>query len=198
MEAAPRSEDMTGADLAVLLVGDVRTIAPGLLGYRVRTEFDGRPTEVVLTDVEAYGGADDPASHAYRGRTARNDSMFGPPGTLYVFRSYGIHWCMNVVVGPAGTPAAVLLRGGAPRVGMEVMAGRRGRTDHLTDGPGKLGQALGVDGSVDGSSLADGPVRLLEPQHPVRGRVTASARIGVSRGTSRKWRFAVTGTQTAG
>ena len=86
-----------------------------VLGWRLRTEFDGSPTEVILTEVEAYAGLDDPASHAYRGRTKRNGSLFAGPGTLYVYRSYGIHWCMNVVVADAATPNAVLLRGGVPR-----------------------------------------------------------------------------------
>ena len=95
-----------------LLAGSVFDVARRLLGCRIRSVVDGATTEVALTEVEAYAGADDPASHAFRGQTARNGSMFGPAGTLYVYRSYGLHWCMNIVVGPPDLPHAVLLRGG--------------------------------------------------------------------------------------
>jgi DNA-3-methyladenine glycosylase len=173
--------------LVELLSGDVLTAARGLLGWRLRTAFDGEPTEVALDEVEAYAGFDDPASHAYRGETQRNRAMFGPPGTLYVYRSYGIHWCMNVVVGAAGTPHAVLLRGGDPLEGIEVMKRRRGRSDHLADGPGKLAQALGVTGEHDGSSVLEGPVRLL-PGHSVP-RIASTPRIGISKAVDRPWRY---------
>lgn len=163
------------------------TAARGLLGWRLRTEFDGLPTEVVLNEVEAYAGFDDPASHAYRGETPRNRSMFGPPGIWYVYRSYGIHWCMNAVIGEPGLPHAVLLRGGIPVEGIEIMEERRGRGDHLADGPGKLTQALGVTGEHDGTSLAHGPVRLLRGENPVK--VTATPRIGISTARERLWRF---------
>ena len=121
-----------------LLEGDVTVVAPRLLGDRMMTEFGGETTEVMLTEVEADAGERDPASHAYRGRTNRNRSMFGPAGTLYVYRSYGIHWCMNLVVAETGVPYAILLRGGIPLAGRPVMERRRGRADHLADGPGKL------------------------------------------------------------
>ncbi len=144
---------------------------------------------MVLTEVEAYDGAGDPASHAYRGRTKRNGVMFGPPGHLYVYRSYGIHWCMNVVTAPVGTAGAVLLRGGIPVEGREVMERRRGRGDHLTDGPGKLAQALGVAGEHNGVDLfGSGPVQLVEGS-PVAGEIVATPRIGISRATDREWRF---------
>ena len=111
------------ADLEGLLDGDVFTVAQRLLGARVRTSLRGAVTEVMLTEVEAYAGADDPASHAYRGRTPRNAAMFGPPGLLYVYRSYGLHWCMNVVVGEEGLPHAVLLRGGEVTQGLGTSRG---------------------------------------------------------------------------
>lgn len=114
--------------------------------------------------------------------------MYGPPGTLYVYRSYGIHWCANVVTGPTGTPTAVLMRGGEVIEGLAVVERRRGRSDHLTDGPGKLGQALGLDGSLSGSNLADGPVRLIGPFGTAR-RWTPSPRIGISRAVDVPWRF---------
>jgi DNA-3-methyladenine glycosylase len=155
---------------------------------RLRTEFGGRATEILLTEVEAYGGSDDAASHAYRGPTGRNGSMFGPPGTLYVYRSYGVHWCANVATGPEGTGRAVLLRGGVPLEGESVMQQRRNRLDQLTDGPGKLAQALGIDGSHDGTSVVDGPVRLLPRTGDAPG-IVATPRVGITKAKERPWRF---------
>lgn len=154
----------------------------------MRTEF-GDATEVVLTEVEAYMGDRDEASHAFRGETARNRSMFGPAGTLYVYRSYGIHWCMNVVTGPPGLAHAVLLRGGIPTEGSETMEHRRRRRDHLTDGPGKLCEALGVTGEHDGTSVFDGPVRLTTGELPDRMRVVATPRVGITKAAHHLWRF---------
>ena len=155
---------------------------------RLRTEFGGRVTEVLLTEVEAYGGSDDAASHAYKGPTERNRSMFGPPGTLYVYRSYGVHWCANVATGPKGTGRAVLLRGGEPLEGKAAMQQRRGRADQLTDGPGKLAQALGIDGSHDGTDLLAGPVRLL-PRVIEVPSIVATPRVGITKAKERPWRF---------
>ena len=145
---------------------------------------------MLLTEVEAYDGANDPASHAFRGETPRNCSMFLGPGTLYVYRSYGIHWCMNVVCGPPGVASAVLLRGGIPVEGQELMEGRRGRRRPLAAGPGNLTQALGVTGDLDGSSVLDGPIRI--EGAPVSGSISASPRIGISRAADRPWRFVLT------
>lgn len=174
-----------------LLEGTVHDIAPRLLGWRIRTAFDGKVTEVALTEVEAYAGADDPASHAYRGRTSRNGSMFTEAGTLYVYRSYGLHWCMNLVVGPMGLPHAVLLRGGIPTLGRSTMAQRRGRSDHLTDGPGKLCQALAVTGAHDGTDLRTGPVRLVRGDLSDGSQVLATPRVGVTKATAEPWRYVV-------
>jgi DNA-3-methyladenine glycosylase len=176
------------SNLAALLAGDVVAAARGLLGRRLRSEIGGLVCEVVLTEVEAYGGDDDPASHGFGGRTKRNASMFRAAGTLYVYRSYGMHWCLNAVTCGVGEPAAVLLRGGRPVVGEEHMRRRRNRVDHLCDGPGKLAQALGVSGEYDGTSLFDGPVCLLgEPAG--RRRIAAGPRVGITRATERNWRF---------
>jgi DNA-3-methyladenine glycosylase len=174
----------------LVVEGDAREVAPRLLGCRVRTRFDGIVTEVELTEVEAYAGPDDPASHAYRGRTARNGAMFEEAGTLYVYRSYGIHWCMNIVTGAIGVPHAVLLRGGVPTVGREAMERRRGRPDHIADGPGKLTEALGVTGAYDGTSVVSGPVRLL-PARRVPSRIAATPRVGISRAVDEPWRWVV-------
>ena len=175
-------------DLATLLAGDVVAAARGLLGRRLRSEIGGLACEVVITEVEAYGGDDDPASHGFGGRTTRNASMFRAAGTLYVYRSYGIHWCLNAVTGAVGEPAAVLLRGGRPVLGEDHMRRRRGRADHLCDGPGRLSQALGVTGELDGTSLLDGPVHLLGEPVP-RTSVVTGPRVGISRAADRLWRF---------
>lgn len=165
-------------------------VAPELLGWRFETRFGGVVTAVALTEVEAYDQTD-PASHSHRGETARTAAMFAAPGHLYVYRSYGVHWCMNVVTGPPGHGAAVLLRAGRPLEGAEAMARRRGRHDHLADGPGKLTQALGIDGTHDGLYLlASEEVRLI----PTRGApdVVATPRIGITKAAETPWRFVAT------
>ncbi|MFZ0492113.1 MAG: DNA-3-methyladenine glycosylase [Acidimicrobiia bacterium] len=165
----------------------VDQVARSLLGAHVRTELDGTPTEVMLTEVEAYD-AEDPASHAFRGPRHSNQSMFQESGTLYVYRSYGVHWCANVVTGPAGRGEAVLLRAGTPIAGEALMRSRRGREDHLCDGPGKLCQALGITGDLDGTSLSTGPARLTLADE-IPGKVIATPRIGITKATERLWRF---------
>lgn len=175
-------------DVRDALEGHVEKVARRLLGMRVRTEFDGKPTELLLTEVEAYGGSDDPASHAYRGENERNRSMFGLPGTLYVYRSYGVHWCANIATGPEGVGRAVLLRGGVPTEGEAIMQLRRKRQDHLADGPGKLTAALAIGPEHDGTSVLDGPVRLLTGEM-ADGSIVATPRVGISRERERAWRF---------
>lgn len=172
-----------------LLRGNVLEIAEAVLGWTLLSTISGKRTAVTVTETEAYAGSADPASHAFRGRTPRNGSMFGPAGTLYVYRSYGIHWCMNMVVGAAGEASAVLLRGGVPTEGLPSMVDRRNRETNLVDGPGKLCQALGVNGSHDGVDLREGPVRLL-PGPGLEGRtIERTPRIGISKATERLWRF---------
>lgn len=178
--------------LAGLLSGPAPEVAPRLLGMiLVRLEDD---TAVSLREVEAYT-QDDPASHSHRGRTARNQAMFGPPGTLYVYRSYGVHWCANVVTGRSGVGEAVLLRGGVILAGEDLAARRRGRSDHLADGPGKLCAAMAITGDHDGSSLLDGPYRLEEGP---ACEYVSTERIGISRGIERRWRFVATGSGKPG
>jgi DNA-3-methyladenine glycosylase len=187
ISAAPGGEIL---GIEELLVGPVLDVARRLIGWRIQTTFDGRLTEVAINETEAYAGDQDPASHAFNGATKRNLAMFGPPGTLYVYRSYGLHWCMNVVVGDEGVAHAVLLRGGTVTQGEGMIRERRGRSDHLTDGPGKLCQALGVTGDHDGTSLATGPVRLV-PGEPLPGRILATPRVGISKAVELPWRFVV-------
>jgi DNA-3-methyladenine glycosylase len=150
--------------------------------------IEGDLVEIRIEEVEAYCGADDPASHAYRGRTDRTAPMFGPPGTVYVYRSYGIHWCVNIVVGAEDVAQAVLIRGGKVTRGIETAVERRGRSDHVADGPGKLTQALAIDGSMSGTELGDGPITLRLGEGSPLQHVT-TPRIGISKATDRPWRF---------
>lgn len=178
--------------LATLLAGPVTAAAAGLLGVRLRSDIGGETVVVRITETEAYGGATDPASHAYRGRSARNASMFAAAGTAYVYRAYGIHWCLNVATGSAGEGCAVLLRGAEPVAGEDLIRHRRGRSDRLLDGPGKLAQALGVTGSADGTDLlGPGDLRLLPGGKPAR--VDRRPRVGISAATERRWRFLAVG-----
>ena len=184
---------MTPNPLDALLSGDVWDVAEGLLGWTLESTIGEVKTAVTITETEAYAGELDPASHAFRGRTTRNAAMFGPAGTLYVYRSYGIHWCMNVVVGEPGLPHAVLLRGGEPTAGVAVMARRRGREHDLVNGPGKLCQALGVTGDHDGVDLHRTPLRLLPGPGLGGRRVRRTRRIGISRAVEQPWRYVVEG-----
>ncbi len=165
---------------------DAADVAPGLLGSILTSMIGGEHTAIRVVEVEAYQ-PDDPASHSFGGKTRRNASMFGPPGRLYVYRSYGIHWCANVVTSPEGVGAAVLLRAGIPIVGIDVMRRRRGREADLVNGPGKLTQALGITGLHDGADLTGDLLRLELDDRPCRYETTR--RIGISKATSTPWRF---------
>ncbi|TAM86776.1 MAG: DNA-3-methyladenine glycosylase, partial [Jatrophihabitans sp.] len=141
-------------------------LAPRLLGAVLRSTVGGRPVAVRLTEVEAYEGTDDPASHAYRGRTARTAVMFGPPGFLYCYFSYGMHWCANIVCDVDGRASAVLLRAGEVVEGLGTARERRpaARADRdLARGPARLASCLGLGSATNGADLlAEGsPVRLL-------------------------------------
>ncbi|GBC86877.1 Putative 3-methyladenine DNA glycosylase [bacterium HR12] len=175
---------------------DVTAVARDLLGrILVRRLADGRRLAVRLVEVEAYA-PDDPASHSYRGPTERNRTMFGPPGRLYVYFTYGMHHCLNVVTGPEGVGAAVLLRAGEPIEGLEAMAERRGTDDPrlLCSGPGRLAQALGLTREHDGADLVLGPeIRLHEGEPVPEARVAVTTRVGINHGTERPWRFFVAG-----
>jgi DNA-3-methyladenine glycosylase len=133
--------------------------APLLLGSTLTVARNGAAVSVRLTEVEAYEGPADPGSHAYRGRTARNATMFGPAGHLYVYFTYGMHWCLNIVCGPEGHSSAVLLRAGEVVAGMETAVARRGAGagPKLASGPARLAQALGIGSGDDGSVLLPGP-----------------------------------------
>ncbi|MEL7207116.1 MAG: DNA-3-methyladenine glycosylase [Actinomycetota bacterium] len=173
---------------------DGREVAPELLGAVL--EHQGRTGRIV--EVEAYAGVEDPGSHGYRGPTPRTATMFGPPGHLYVYFTYGMHWCANVVCGPEGTCSAVLLRALAPLEGLEDMYAARGpaarRDRDLCSGPAKLCQALGLDGDNDGDDLcgADGP-RVRELGARPDAEIVNTTRIGLTKGTDLPWRWFLAG-----
>jgi DNA-3-methyladenine glycosylase len=151
-----------------------------------------------IVEVEAYRGVDDPGSHAYRGRTPRTEVMFGPAGHLYVYFTYGMHWCANVVCGEVGVASAVLIRALAPTQGVEAMrsarpAARRDRD--LCSGPAKLCQALAIDGSFDGADLvtASHGVTIRDDGFGAPPAVAQGVRIGLSAGADLPWRWWVPG-----
>jgi DNA-3-methyladenine glycosylase len=162
----------------------VHEVAPDLIG--VTLLVDGVGGRIV--EVEAYD-QEDPASHGHRGRTARNESMFGPPGHAYVYRSYGIHWCLNLVCGDEGVPEAALVRALEPTAGLDLQRRRRGVEDvrALCSGPGKLCQALGITREHDGLSLDRKPFRLEDREAPPE--IVTAPRIGITRATELSWRY---------
>ena len=165
-------------------------IAPELVGARLTVGGVGG----TIVEVEAYD-RDDPASHGYRGRTPRNGALFGPPGTAYVYRSYGIHWCLNLVCEEEGSPAAVLIRALEPERGLETMRTRRGLVEPrlLCAGPGRLCQALGVTIEHDGLPL-DEPPFVLEARTG-DADVAAAPRIGITKAVEQPWRYALRGSR---
>jgi DNA-3-methyladenine glycosylase len=190
-------------------------VAAELLGCVLEHDTAEGRVAVQLTEVEAYEGMADPASHAYRGQTARNAVMFGPPGHAYVYFTYGMHFCVNLVCGPVGTPSAVLIRAGrvidgAPLAERRRLAGRPGAAvlaeRDLARGPARLCQALGIDRAQDGADVCDpgSPLRI-RPQ-PLAGdvgpsasppaRVSRGPRVGVSSAADRPWRFWLSGDPT--
>jgi DNA-3-methyladenine glycosylase len=147
-----------------------------------------------IVETEAYDG-EDPASHTYSGPTARNMAMFGPPAHAYVYRSYGIHWCLNFVCREAGHGAGVLIRAIEPLAGLETMRERRGTSDAwlLCSGPGKLGQALGITHALNGQSLAQAPFALEAAAPGIE--VVTGPRIGISKAVDVPWRFGLAGSR---
>ena len=170
---------------------DVITVARDLLGLVLVSDIGGRVSGRIV-EVEAYGGESDPASHARPGRTARNAVMYGPPGHAYVYFTYGMHHCANVVVEPAGHASAVLIRALEPRTGLFLMARRRRTADprRLTNGPGNVAAALGLDRAHDGADLTRGPLWISRFRPIVEGETNeATRRIGIRQAIERPWRF---------
>ncbi len=193
----PWHEGLPPADVSLgqLLEGSAEQVARRLLGARLISEFDGERTVGVIVETEAYLGTEDPASHAAAriGRTRRNASMFGPAGHAYVYLIYGMHWCMNVVTGGAGDPSAVLLRALDPIEGGEIMSRRRHGRREITSGPGRLGQAMRIDGSCDRTDLSRPPLTVAGGWPIADATVGLSARIGVTRADDWPLRFYVRG-----
>lgn len=169
-------------------------VARALLGSILVRVVDGERISGMIVETEAYRGAGDPASHAYRGRTKRNDVMFGAGGHAYVYLSYGSHWCLNVTTEPAGWAGAVLIRAVEPKEGLKKMMRNRGleSEENLTDGPGKLTKALGINSTLNGEDLVTSDRLFLERGKPVGG-VRSSSRVGIRQGIQPRWRFFVGG-----
>lgn len=179
----------------------VLEVAHDLLGCFIEHETAEGLVRVRLSEVEAYDGQRDPGSHAFRGRTKRNAVMFGPPGHVYVYFSYGMHWCMNLVCGPVDTASAVLLRAGEVVHGVGVAAARRTSakaTRELARGPARLTRALGIAGNDDGADATDraASIRVL-PSAGATAAVRTGPRVGVAgEGASYPWRFWIDGDPT--
>jgi DNA-3-methyladenine glycosylase len=176
---------------------DARQVAPELLN-KVLIQRGSEAVAARIVEVEAYCGADDPGSHAFRGPTPRNATMFGRPGHLYVYFTYGMHWCANAVCGPGAIPHAVLLRAAAPLIGLDVMRSRRvaARRDRdLCAGPARLAQAFGIDRALDGADLVAGSLRILDDGTAPPPRPGVTTRIGLSAGHGEDlpWRYTVVG-----
>jgi DNA-3-methyladenine glycosylase len=178
---------------------DPRELAPALLNKVLVSTESGTRVAARIVEVEAYCGSADPASHAYRGRTERNATMFGRPGRLYVYFVYGMHWCANVVAdAPAGDAGAVLLRAAVPITGLDVMRARRvaARRDRdLCAGPARLASAFGIDRAHDGVDLVRGPIGIHDDgtAPPARPRRTVRIGLRAGRGDRERWRWFVPG-----
>lgn len=170
--------------------GNAHDVARALIGATLLVDGVGG----IIVETEAYD-RDDPASHTFGGPTARNAAMFGPPGRAYVYRSYGIHWCLNFVCREEGHGAGVLIRAIMPTHGLDVMRGRRGLQDErqLCSGPGKVGQALAIVPAMNGHRLDHAPFKVLAAAQPVE--VATGPRIGISKAMNVPWRFGLRGSR---
>ena len=195
--APPSVPDLRPVDRS-FLARDPRDVAPELLGKVLAHDAPEGRRSGRIVEVEAYCGPIDAGAHTYRGRTARNATMFGAAGLLYVYFTYGMHWCVNVVCGDVDEGVAVLVRALAPLDGVDAMRAARGpaarRERDLCSGPAKLSQALGLHGEHDGTDLLGaGPVHLLEDGTPPPAHPVQTTRIGLSAGDEHPWRWYVPG-----
>ena len=173
---------------------DVHDVARHLLGARI--SHSG--VTIRVTEVEAYAGRGDPGSHGFRGPTPRTRVLFGPPGGLYVYFTYGMHWCANAVCGRPGQGVAVLLRAVEPMLGIDAMRAARGqppRDRDIGSGPARLAQAFGITGAMDGADLVTGDqgLRIVDDGVPPPAEPVAGPRIGISKATEHPWRWHVPG-----
>jgi DNA-3-methyladenine glycosylase len=168
----------------------VHEVAPDLIGVTLLVDGVGGP----IVEVEAYDH-EDPAAHGYKGRTERNASMFGPPGHAYVYRSYGIHWCLNLVCSSTGSAEAVLIRALEPRHGLDEMRARRAVEEPrlLCAGPGRLCQAVGITGEHDGLPLDRPPFELLSRQG--NPELAVGPRVGITKAAEQPWRYGLAGSR---
>jgi DNA-3-methyladenine glycosylase len=173
-----------------ILEGSAETVAPRLLGCVLERELDGVLVRVRIVETEAYHQSD-AASHSYRGKTPRTEVMFGPAGHAYVYFTYGMHYCMNIVTGPAGEGSAVLIRAVEPLAGEAVLNQHRvGKTGvDICNGPAKLCQALAIDKSWNGHNLHELPLRLVLQPQLQKSRIVQTTRIGISQARDMPWRF---------
>lgn len=183
---------------------DALTVAPLLLGYELLSYIDGRKTGGRIVELEVYHGHVDPASHAFKGQTPRTAPMFKSGGHIYVYFSYGMHTCLNIVTGPAGEAQAILLRALEPTIGMDIMTTRRGLTrpttaatssshpdTRLTSGPGNLAKSLGVTLALSGTHLGS-TLALIPPTAPLSmSSIVSGPRVGISKAKDHPWRFAI-------
>ena len=179
---------MTSADFQ----GQAPDVARALIGATLLVDGVGG----VIVETEAYD-ASEPAAHTHRGETPRNRAMFGPPGHAYVYRSYGLHWCLNFVCGPEGHGSGVLIRALQPTHGLERMRERRGLDDErlLCAGPGRVGQALGITKALYGLPLDQPPFKVLAPDRRQPIDVVCGPRIGIRRAVDTPWRFGLAGSR---
>jgi DNA-3-methyladenine glycosylase len=167
---------------------DAVTVARRLLGSILEREINGKVIRVKIVETEAYD-QNDAASHSYKGRTPRTDIMFGPAGHLYVYFTYGMHYCCNIVTGAVGEGSAVLIRAVEPLEGTEFMQENRPVSGiELTNGPAKLCQALAIDKQLNGHNLSSAPL-VLHIQPPTNEHIVQTTRIGISKDKDRLWRF---------
>ncbi|HEX9217324.1 MAG TPA: DNA-3-methyladenine glycosylase [Gemmatimonadales bacterium] len=183
---------MTGAAVSArFFARPTEEVARGLLGHVLVSDVGGRRRETAgrIVEVEAYVGPHDPACHAYgHRRTARTEPLYGPPGTAYVYFTYGMHWCLNAVTEPRDYPAAVLIRALQPIAGFETMRERRGK-EPLCSGPARLCEALGVTGALNGISLQRGVLRIVGGSQPKRSEIMTGPRIGITEAADWPLRF---------
>jgi DNA-3-methyladenine glycosylase len=177
--------------LAVLAQNSL-ALAPRLLGCELVRQLDGQILRARIVETEAYDQADE-ASHSYRGRTARTEAMFGPAGHAYIYFTYGMHYCLNVVCDEEGHGAGVLIRAAEPLAGIDIMHNHRGGKTgvQLTNGPGKLAQALAINRELYGHNLQQPPLQLVLRPPLAASDIEQTARIGIKHAREKLWRFSI-------